>query len=165
MLLLDLVDDGVKLAFLRAKDDVRVVRADHVLSRRDHEDVEAVDLVELLAFRPGGAGHSGQLLVQPEIVLEGDRRVRYAFALDLHAFLGLDRLVETVRPAASVHQPAGELIDNDDLAVLDDVLLIEVIEGVCLEGGVDEAREAEVFGVVQVLDANRFLNLRRAFVS
>ena len=120
--------------------------------------------MKLLAFCPGGAGHAGQLLVEAEVVLKGDRRVGHAFALDLHAFLGLDGLVQTIRPAAPVHKASGELIDDDHLAVLNDVLLVEVIEGMRLESGVDEAREAEVFRVVQVLDANRLFNLRSAFV-
>jgi hypothetical protein len=42
--------------------------------------------------------------------------------MDLHAFLGLDRLVQAVRPAPARHGAAGELVDDHHLAVLDDVL-------------------------------------------
>ena len=82
-------------------------------------DVELVDLVELRRLGVGGAGHAGQLLVHAEVVLEADRRQRLVLFLDLDAFLGLDRLVQAVGPAAARHLAAGELVDDDDLAVLD----------------------------------------------
>src|SRR3546814_19182419 len=47
-------------------------------------------------------------------------------SLDLHAFLGLDRLVQAVGPAAAVHHAAGEFVDDDDLAVLDDIIGVEL---------------------------------------
>jgi len=45
---------------------------------------------------------------------------------------------------ASVHQPAGEFIDDDDFAVLDDVLLIFVEEVPRLERRVELMRQFEV---------------------
>ena len=36
--------------------------------------------------------------------------------------LGLDGLVQALRVAAAVHEAAGELVDDEDLAVLDDVV-------------------------------------------
>jgi hypothetical protein len=49
-------------------------------------------------------------------------------ALDLHPFLGLDRLVQAVAPAPARHQAAGELVDDDDFAVLHHVVLVAVVE-------------------------------------
>src|SRR3546814_5812024 len=40
------------------------------------------------------AGHAGQLRVESEVVLEGDRSERLVFLLDGDAFLGLERLVQ-----------------------------------------------------------------------
>ena len=45
-----------------------------------------------------------KLLVHAEIVLEGDRGERLILALDLHAFFGFYRLVQTVRPAPARHR-------------------------------------------------------------
>jgi hypothetical protein len=59
-----------------------------------------------------------ELAVHAEVVLEGDRGERLVLVLDLHAFLGLDRLVQAVGPAPARHQAAGELVDDDDFAVL-----------------------------------------------
>ena len=61
----------------------------------------------------------------------------WVFAANGHALLRLDRLVQPVRPAPARHLPAGELIDDDDLAVLDDVLLVLVEERVRFEKLVD----------------------------
>ncbi len=38
--------------------------------------------------------------------------------------------MQTVAPAAAGHQAAGELVDDDDLAVLDDVVLVALEEHV-----------------------------------
>ena len=48
----------------------------------------------------------------------------------VHAFLRLDRLVQAVGPAPARHQAAGELVDDDDLAVLHDVVLVAVVQRV-----------------------------------
>src|SRR5947209_2439293 len=83
--------------------------------------VAVVELDELLLLRLGGTGHAGELLVQAEVVLERDRRERDVLLLDLHPLLRLDRLVEALGPAPAFHDPAGELVDDLHLAVLDHV--------------------------------------------
>ena len=94
------------------------------------DDVELVDLLELDRLGVGGARHAGELLVHAEVVLERDRRERLVLALDLDAFLRLDRLVQAVGPAPARHQAAGELVDDDDLAVLHDVVDVALEERV-----------------------------------
>ena len=74
-----------------------------------------------------------ELLVQAEVVLEGDRGKRLIFLADADAFLGLDGLVQTVRPAAAGHEAAGERVDDDDLAVLHHVVDVALVEGVGLD--------------------------------
>ena len=85
-------------------------------------DVQLVDVVELVRLRLGGAGHAGELVVEAEIILNRDRRERLRFAIDLHAFLRFDRLVQAVAPAAARHFAAGVFIDDDDFVFLDDVM-------------------------------------------
>ena len=94
------------------------------------DDLELVDLVELLRLGHRRAGHAGELVVQAEVVLERDRGQRHALALDAQALLGLDRLVQALAPAAAGHLPAGELVDDDDLAVLDDVVAVALVQRV-----------------------------------
>ena len=87
-----------------------------------------------------------------------------ALALDAQPLLRLDRLVEALRPAPARHLAAGELVDDDDLAVLDDVVLVALVEGVGSEGLLEVAGEAGV-GVEQVLDAEQPLDLLDAFLG
>ena len=48
---------------------------------------------------------------------------RVLFSLcDLDVLLGLDGLMQTLGVAAAEHQTAGELVDDDDLAVLDHIV-------------------------------------------
>ncbi len=123
---------------------------------RDDDDVEVVDLRELLGLGVGGAGHAGELLVLAEVVLEGDGRQRLVLALDLHlgmravVLLGLDRLVQPVAPAAAGHQAAGELVDDDDLAVLDHVVDVALEDHVGAKRLVDVMLEVRVLEVVEV---------------
>ena len=58
-----------------------------------------------------------ELLVHAEVVLERDRREGLVLLLDPHALLGLDRLVQTLAPAAAFEDAAGELVDDLHLAV------------------------------------------------
>ena len=106
----------------------------------------------------------GQLVVQAEVVLEGDRGEGHALALDAQALLGLDGLVEALAPAPARHLPAGELVDDDDLAVLDDVVAVALVERVGPERLLEVAGEARV-GVVHVLDAEPALHLLDALLG
>ncbi len=94
----DLLDDRLELLLLGAVDEIRDVDADHVDVGRDHRHIETVDLLELLGLGLGGAGHPAELVVHPEVVLQGDGRQGLVLGLDLDLFLGLDRLVKTVGP-------------------------------------------------------------------
>ncbi len=114
------------------------------------------------------AGHAGQLLVHAEIVLERDRGEGEGLALDAHALLRLDGLVQALGEAAAVHEAAGELVDDDDFAVLDDVVAVERIEHVRAERVVEVGHLLVVFGVVQALaggEADDALDARDAVVG
>ena len=106
--------------------------ADQVLVGRNGDDVEVVDFPELVGLGHGGAGHAGELLVELEVVLERDGGERLVFFLDADAFLGLDGLVQAVGPLAAGHQAAGELVDDDDLAVHHHVVAVAAVEVVAL---------------------------------
>ena len=64
------------------------------------------------------------LLVEAEVVLEGDRGQRLVLRLDLDVLLGFQRLVQAFRVAPARHHAAGELVDDDDLAAFDDVVAV-----------------------------------------
>ena len=126
--LLDVVDRSVVLRFLRLVDEVVAIVALDVDVRRDLDDREVVDLLELLLLGLRGTGHAGELVVEAEVVLERDRGEGDVLLLDGHALLRLDCLVQPLRPAAPFHDPAGELVDDLHLAVLDDVVDVALVE-------------------------------------
>ena len=161
---LDLVDDRLELLALRPEHDVRHVVPNDGLVRRDHADREVVVLLELLGLGVRGARHARELLVHAEEVLVRDRRQRHRLRLDLHALLGLDRLVEAVGPAAPVHRAAGELVDDDDLVVLQEVLLTPAVERVRFERLVHVVNGLDVADVVEVIEAEALLHLLHTLV-
>ena len=124
----DFLDDGVELLALGLVDVVVAVHAPHGAVGGDHDDVHLVDRLEFVGLGLGRAGHAGELLVEAEIVLDGDGGQGLGLALDAHAFLGLDGLVQAVAPAPAGHQAPGEFVDDDDLVVLDDVLHVALVD-------------------------------------
>ena len=159
MALDDVVEDGGELRLRRLEDEVVLVEARDGLVRRDLDDVEVVDLDELLLLRLRRTGHAGELLVQAEVVLQRDRRERDVLLADAHALLGLDRLVQALAPAAALHDAAGELVDDLDLALLHDVVDVALVERLRLERLHEVVDEADVARVVEVVDAERTLDL------
>ena len=127
--------------------------------RRDLDDVQLVDLDELLLLGLRGTGHAGELLVEAEVVLERDRRERDVLLLDPHALLRLDRLMEALAPAAALHDPAGELVDDLHLAVLHDVVDVALVQRLRLHRLDQVVDELHVARVVEVLEVERALDL------
>ncbi len=67
--------------------------------------------------------------------------------------------MQAVGPAASGHEASGELVDDDHLAVLDDVVLVALEQDVRLEALLDAVLDFVVGEVVDVVDAQRVLDL------
>ena len=138
MKLRDLVHDGVVLLTPRLVDHVVVVLpADRLVGRNDG-NFEAVDLVELALFGFRRARHAGELVVHPEVILDGDRSECLCLTTNGDTLFGLHCLVQAVRPAPAVHRAAGELIHNENLTVLYDVFDVFLVQRVCLEELVDD---------------------------
>ena len=76
-----------------------------------------------------------------------------------HALLGLDGLVQTVVVAAAGQHAAGVLVDDEHLALHDDVLLVVVEELLGLDRVVHEGDQRRVDRLVEVLDAEVVLDL------
>jgi len=95
------------------------------------------------------------LLVHAEVVLNRDGRERLILLADMDALLGLHRLVQPVGPTTTRHQTAGEFVDDDDLAVFDDIVNIALKNRVGFESllhvvqGIDLARIVEIVNAEQ----------------
>ncbi len=116
---------------------------------RNLDDHQLVDLGELVGLGRRGAGHAGELLVEAEIVLEGDRSERDVLGLDVHVLLGLQSLVQAFRIAAARHHAAGELVDDDDFAIADDVVLVALEQLVGAQRLIDVVDQRRVAGFVE----------------
>jgi hypothetical protein len=103
-------------------------------------------------------------VVQAEEVLEGDGGERLVLARDGDALLGLDGLVQALVVAAAVHETARELVDDDDLAVLDDVVDVALHKAAGLHGLVDVVGERRVLGVGEVFNVEKLLGLLDALL-
>src|SRR5207248_4525160 len=163
--LLDLIRHRKIFFFLGAIDDVGIFHAQQRPVGGNDHDFQLVNLVELGGLGFGSSGHAGELAVHAEIILEGDGSQRLVFALDLDFFFGFDGLVQAIGPAAARHHAAGEIINNDDLAIFDYVLDIAVVERVGLDGGLHVMLEVPVLRVGDIADAQKALDLFPAFIG
>ena len=120
----DFLEHRLPLALFGFEDLVVAVVADHRLVGRDLDHRDFVDLHELGRLGQRRPGHPGELVVEAEVVLQGDRRQRLVLLADRDALLGLDRLVQALRPAPALEDAAGELVDDHHLAVDDRVVLV-----------------------------------------
>ena len=77
-------------------DEIAHILAHHRLVGRDDHGIQAIDLLEFKGFGIRSTGHACQLVVQTEVVLEGDGGQGLVLVLDLDPFLRFDRLVQTV---------------------------------------------------------------------
>ena len=159
MALGDLLNDGVVLAVDGLVDTVGQILTGTWFIGGDADYVQAVDLAELIGLGGGRTGHARQLFVHTEVVLEGDSRQGLALGGDGDALFGLNSLVQTIIEAAAVHQTSGELINDDDLAVLDDVVGVAVHNAAGLDGTVNIMAQRHIVGVGQVIHVEERLGL------
>ena len=149
--ILDILDDGVVFVLGGEIDQVRVVLADHGAVGGNHHHLQAVDLLKFVGLGVCGAGHAGELVVEAEIILEGDGGQRLVLVLDGHPLLGLDGLVQALRPAPAGHGAAREFVDDDHLVVLHDVVHVPLVQGMGAQGGDEVVHEGNVGGIVEAL--------------
>ena len=101
----------------------------------------------------------GELVVHPEVVLQRDRGEGLVLLLDAHALLGLDGLVQALRPAPALEDAAGELVDDLHLAVDDRVVDVALVERLGLQRLDEVVDHVAVLGAVEVVDAQELLGL------
>ena len=158
----DVLDDGGVLGLLGAVDQVGLVDALHRRGSSGSGRRRACRSGELGGLGHGRTGHAAELVVEAEEVLQRDRGERLVLLLDLDALLRLDRLVHALVVAAAGQDAAGVLVDDQDLAVHDDVVLVELEQLLGLERVVQVADERGVDRLVEVVDAEPVLDLRDA---
>ncbi len=124
------VYDGLVLALFRSEYCVRQVISDYFLVGWNNHNVHVVYFAEFIFFRLGCTGHAGQLVVHPEIVLQGDCSQGLGLGADAYVFLSLDGLVKSVAVASSEHETSGEFVYDYYFSVLYDVVYVSLHESV-----------------------------------
>ncbi len=114
--------------------------------------------MQLGGFGLRGTGHPGELAVEPEVVLQRDGGQRLVLLLDLHAFLGLDRLVHSLVVAPAGQHPASELVDDQHFTVTHDVVPVALVELLGLERIAEVTDQRCVGSLVEVVDAQLVLD-------
>ena len=158
----DVVGHGVELAVDGAVHQIVLVDADDRPIGGNGHDRQLVDLAELRVLGHGGTGHAGELVVEAEVVLQRDGGQRLVLLAHEHVLFGLERLVQALGVAASLHDAAGELVDDLHLAVHDDVVHVAVEEELGLQRLLQVVRQLARRVGVDVLDAEHDLDLLKA---
>ena len=162
--LFDRLSDGTIFRTFRLVDGVRLVNALHRTVRRHDDDGQLVNLEELVLLGLRRARHAAELSVHAEIVLKGDRGERLALALNLHAFLRFDRLVQSVRVTSSDHESSRELIDDDDLIIAHDIIAVALHQRLGAQRRREAVRKLQILGRVKILYADDALHLQDGFI-
>ena len=144
------VGNGGGVTLLRCLvDAVQLVFALALAVRWNDHGLQTVDFLKLIRFGIGCTRHAADLVVQAEIILEGDRGQGLVFGLNLHTLFGFNRLVQAITPASSGHQTAGELVHDDDLAVLHHIVLVTVVQVLRTQSRIQVVHQRDVGRIVQ----------------
>ena len=157
--LLNPVADSVQLSVDVLVYSVVVVHADYGLVGGNLDYVQLVNLTELVLLGHSRTRHTRELFVQTEEVLERDGRKGLAFVVDFYALFCLYRLVKSRIIAASEHQTSRKFVNDDDLAVLDDIIHIALHNSVCADRLVDVVEQGHIVGIHKVFDIEVLLRL------
>ena len=158
----NLAHDRLFLCLFGSVNAVAHVVALHGQVGGDFHNVERIDRAEFAFLGLCGTRHARKFFIKTEIILEGDRRVGLILFAHFNAFLRLDRLMQAVGIAAPDHKTARKFVDDDDLAVVDDIFLVERKQVVRFERLLNVVVERSVGNVGNVLDAEEFFGFFRA---
>src|SRR5512139_1335947 len=111
---------------------------------------------------------SGELVVHPEVVLEGHGGQGLVLLGPLDSLLGLQSLVETVAVATTREEPAGEFVNDEDLPVLDYIIHVFTEQRKGLEELIDHVVAGElhlVFSAEMLLLSCLLLRVQRGILA
>ena len=158
----NLINDRAVFADIAAIHNIRPVLPDNRLVGRDFNDIQFVDCGKFLRLGYSGTGHSRQLLVQAEIILEGNGSQRLVLFLNINVFLGLNCLMQAFGVPAPEHQAARKLVHDDDLAVFDDIVDIALHDAVGTQRLVNVMAQRGIFHIGQILKTEGTFRFRDA---
>ena len=150
---LDVVDHRSEFCCFRLVDEVGIIHSNHGAVSGNWHHLQAVRVHQFGCFGLSRSGHATEFVVHAEIVLQRDRCKSLILFFDLDALFGLYRLVNTLAPSATFKNSSGELVNNLDFAVLNDVVLVAVIQHCSFQSNLQLMDQVLLHFVVQVVDA------------
>ncbi|OPZ75142.1 MAG: hypothetical protein BWY80_00285 [Firmicutes bacterium ADurb.Bin456] len=150
---------GPELGLLGFIDYVGLVHPDHGHVCGYYHNIQAVNFFEFLLLGERCTGHSSQLVVHPEIILEGDGGQRLGFPFDFYALFGFYGLVQAVAVTPAEHQAASEFINDNNLPVLHHVIFVPFHQPVGLQSLVQLVGKLNVLVVIKVFYPQHFFHL------
>ena len=147
---LDFLDDGfifLTLCLIHAV--VHVLACNRTVGRNLHH-VEFIDVPKLAGLGYGRTGHTRQLMIHAEIVLQGNRGKSLGCSLHFNVLLGFHSLMQAVAPTTPVHDTSRLLVHNLHFAVDDDIFIVAVEHGISFQQLLQGVHTFALHGIVGI---------------
>ena len=159
MALLNLLNNIMIFSGFRLEDNIRLVYTDKRLVCRNFNYIKLIDFVKFVSLGSGSTGHTGKFLIKTEVVLECDGSESLAFVLYLYALFCLECLMETFVISTTLHNTAGELVNDFNLTVFNNIVNISGHNAVSLDSLVDMMAESCIIYIHKVFYLKELLSL------
>ena len=157
--------NGLIFRLFRLIDEVRLIYTLYRTVRRYNDNRQVIDFEELVFLCLCRTCHTRKLAVHAEIVLEGNGSKSLGLTLDLNAFLSLNSLMKALGVTASEHQTACKFIDNNNLAVPDNIIPVALHKCLRTESRVEAVGILDILRGIKILYAKSALNLVHRFIA
>ena len=115
---------------------------------RDFDNIQSIDITKFTGFRHCSTRHAGQFRIKSKIVLEGNGGEGLILVLNLDTLFCFECLMQAFRVAPAFHHTTGELVDNDDLIVFDDIVGVDLEQCVGFKGLINVMHDRNIVDVV-----------------
>ena len=115
---------------------------------RNLNNIKLVDIPELTSLGRSCTGHTRELVIHTEVVLQSDGSKGLSCCLYLYVLLSLYSLVQSVAPTATFHNTTSLLVYNLNLAVNNHIFVVLVEHAVSLEQLLQSVNTLALNGVV-----------------
>ena len=119
---------------------------------RDCDNIQLVNFPEFVFFRHGSTSHTGELVIQTEIVLECDCCQSLTLSSYLHMFLRLNCLMQTIIKPSAQHLTTSKFINDDNFAIFYDIVNILPHNTIGFQCLIDVVQQGQVFRCHQVIN-------------
>ena len=162
MALNNLIHHRPEFCGLRFVNHIGMVYSCHRLIGGNLDNIQFVNGLEFFLLGHCRTGHTGQLAVQTEVILEGNGCQRFVFPLHVHMLFCLNGLVQTLAVPTTQHNTACELVHNQHFAVFDHIVNIPFHNTVSAQRLIDMMIQGRVFNIGEVFNLECGLGLFHA---